>query len=117
MGEIGALRTAAELCFNEGDDETQCNWGFSGSSLLGGSNLVAINDQSDTPIPGFTAFINAAATAGSNTIEMNAAFGNGASGVIQEKYLKWSRDFYGAWTCTTNVDANYAPTGCDVSST
>src|SRR5690554_7863655 len=35
MGEVGSMRTAAEMCLMEGTSAADCQWGWSGSNLLG----------------------------------------------------------------------------------
>src|SRR5690554_8157813 len=40
MGEVGSLRTAAEMCLMEGETAASCDWGWSGSDLLGAGEAL-----------------------------------------------------------------------------
>ncbi|WP_237063354.1 pilin [Microbulbifer zhoushanensis] len=105
MSEVGALRTAMETCLLEGRDNIvtgapanpeDCNLGWTASNLLGvelQTGLeVTINDD--------------------GTATMAASFGGNAATVLTDKFLGWGRSVDGVWTCTTDVDQKYRPTGC-----
>ncbi|WP_406829074.1 pilin [Microbulbifer sp. ARAS458-1] len=105
MSEVGSLRTAMETCLLEGRDDivtgdpataTECNLGWTASNLLG----VSLQD-------GLEVTINDDGTA-----TMAATFGGNAATTIAGDYLGWGRSEDGIWTCTTDVDAKYRPTGC-----
>ena len=106
MGEVGSMRTAAEMCLMEGTAAADCDWGWGGSDLLGQDAAHSIQD------PGFTAsFDGTEAT-------LVATFGGAASAAIADGSLTWARDADGSWTCsTTDVDAKYQPSGCSGSAT
>ena len=112
MSESGQLRTALEVCFNEGrtaigNGAGQCDPGATGSNLLaGGGNAapgVALPAGSD--VPTVTDPLN-------NTSTIVAQFGNNANADIHGDTVTWTRDPQGQWTCTTNVDARWRPAGC-----
>ncbi|WP_438502577.1 pilin [Alcanivorax profundi] len=97
MGEVGALRTVVETCMMEGKDDTDCDFGWSSSNLLGA-------DLQD----GLSASIDLDA----NTAELEATFGGNSSAAINGDTLTWSRAETGTWTCTTSADEKYQPAGC-----
>ena len=107
MGETGALRTAIETAVLEGDDATalqtklaatgsNANLGWTKSNLLGNNGVPAI------------------AASGKN-ITLTATFGAKAAAAIAGGKLIWTRDEDGSWSCTTDVDARFAPAGCPAS--
>lgn len=102
MTEVGAIRTAVETCMMEGIPEAKCEFGWTKSNLLGAAKLQD---------PGLVATINT-----NNTASLVATFGANASSAILKKTLTWSRDDKGAWSCSTDVEEKYAPTGCPVKS-
>jgi type IV pilus assembly protein PilA len=111
MTELGALKTVVETCLLEGKttpvegdavNPTDCPIGFSGSTLLGvkiPANPGAGKGGADIAID-----------ADESTIE--GTFANSAAAALAEKTLTWTRDDAGSWTCTSDVDAKYAPNGC-----
>lgn len=120
MTELGALKTTVETCLLEGrltpvgpavvPGATDCAIGFTGSSLLG----AAANDLgADTTkkLGGVDVSIAATATADSTLI---GTFGNSAAQAISTKTFTWTRTPAGTWSCSTNVEAKYAPSGCTV---
>ena len=118
MGEAGNLKTAVEDCFNNGKltigaaSATTCDPGATGSSIQGeavGNSAPGITLPTGTAVPLITSPLKTGA-ADVNTIV--ATFGNRASAKINKATLTWSRSADGTWSCTTNVDAKYAPTGC-----
>ncbi|GJG97292.1 pilin [Cupriavidus pauculus] len=116
VGEMSALRTAAEACFNEGrttlaKDEAapaagECAMGRTVSSLVD----VAVNK-------GGFADVNFAAVNGTIT----ATMGNTASKAVAGAVINWNRDASGSWTCTITKSKDggwkdtFAPGGCAVS--
>ncbi|SDA51318.1 type IV pilus assembly protein PilA [Pseudomonas sp. NFPP33] len=111
MSESGQLRTAIEACINDGrltvgNAAGQCDPGATGSNLLTGGNSQVVGT---TPANAGTPTVPAALTTTSTIV---AAFGNNAAAALTGDTLTWSRTADGSWTCTTNVDANYRPTGC-----
>ena len=99
MGEVGSMRTAAEMCMMEGKSETACEWGWSNSDLLGAEGGYEIQEGLVATFTGTEA-----------TLE--ATFGNNASAAIDDKTLTWTRSTDGAWSCDTTVDPKYKPAGC-----
>jgi len=98
MGEVGSMRTAAEMCMMEGKDESSCEWGWSGSDLLGAG--------------GYTLQKGLVATFNGTGATLVATFGSNASAAIATKTLTWTRSTDGAWDCDTTVDDKYKPAGC-----
>ena len=122
MTELGALKTTIETCLLEGRLEpvapttaptsTQCSIGFTGSSILGAA-LANIGDDSTKKLGGVDVSIGETATANSTLL---GTFGNSAATAITGKTFTWTRDGSagGTWSCSTNVEAKYAPSGCTV---
>lgn len=104
VGEVSALRTAAELCITEGrtvvgNQAGQCNLGATQSSLVstnGGivtANLAAVNQT------------------------LTVTMGASASASILGTVVNWNRDVNGSWACTITGagpgwNASYIPQGC-----
>jgi len=106
MGEVGALRTATEMCMMEGISEANCNFGFTGSNLLGERELNTGNGNTQ----GLTVTFN-----GTEAIFI-ATFGNNASAAIAGNKLSWARSEAGTWACGTDfagAKEKYKPSGCE----
>ncbi len=110
MGETGNLKTAVEDCYNNGrsttiihtgdpSTTTECSLGTTTSNMLGAATTPAIGFPLVT--------MNS-----DNTASIVGKFGQNASGAIKDKTLTWARDAAGSWSCTTTVDAKFAPNGC-----
>ncbi|WP_100638692.1 pilin [Marinobacter salexigens] len=100
MGEVGSLRTAAEMCLMEGEDADACDWGWSGSDLLGAAATLDMG-----PVITFTG----------TEVTMLATFSGNASAALTgtgANQLVWTRTSAGSWACTTNVPEQYRPSGC-----
>lgn len=111
MDESGSLKTAIEACITDGKTTlgtgaNQCDPQATGSTILTGNSQVGATLPANTGVPQVTM------TAGAETIV--ATFGNGATGAIAGDAVTWARDANGSWTCTSNVDDKFAPTGCPV---
>jgi type IV pilus assembly protein PilA len=110
MDEAGSLKTAAEVCITDGKIATigtgpgECDPQATGSSILTGASQTGQTLPPDTGVPQLDL------TAGAETVI--ATFGNGATGALATKTLTWTRDANGSWSCATDADAKYAPTGC-----
>jgi len=118
MGETGNLKTSVETCLLEGRTvanssipaatamaATDCNLQATASSIQDGAKQVV------GTLPAGTGFPQVALDpAASSTI--TAKFGNGAAGTLTGKFLTWTRDVNGTWTCGTTVDAKYEAKGC-----
>lgn len=113
QSELGSLRSIVETCVLEGKDTAAtCSVGFPGSNLLGAS--FEVGKDTTKKLGGVTVNIDLTA----NTASILGTFGNNAAAALTTggaKTLTWARDNTGAWSCTTTVDAKYAPAGCTAS--
>jgi type IV pilus assembly protein PilA len=113
VAEAGALRAPVELCIlgektNLGSETatgSDCDPGAAGSSLQSGDSQVGAELPAGTGVPRISIESNADST-------ITATFGNSASTIIKDKKVVWTRDSKGTWTCQTNVDARFRPSGC-----
>ncbi|MBD9664597.1 pilin [Variovorax sp. VRV01] len=117
MGEAGSLKTAVDTCLLDGKTvvgtaAAECNPAASASTILVGAAQAGA--------PAVTAGVNgypqvslgATAAAASTVI---ATLGNSAAQPLKTKTITWSRaGDSGTWTCSTNADQKYVPTGCTV---
>lgn len=105
MAETGALRTAIESAILEGANKSKLetlrdatgddeSLGWTGSTLIDGD--IVFDGEVD----------------GDDGLKVTATFGDKAAATIDKKTLTWLRNKYGSWTCSTTVDARYAPAGC-----
>src|SRR5690554_908118 len=92
MGEVGALRTVAETCLMEGKDAAACDFGWSGSNLLG-----ALGDAEELDKGPSIKFDTAAKEATELAVEMTAKFAGNAAAVIKGQTLVWERNGAGNW--------------------
>ena len=113
MGETYQIKTAVETCILDGRTAavihsgtpaagqvaTTCVTGATQSNLLGAATTVAAG------YPTVTINDNGTAT-------INATFGTNAATALKTKTLGWSRTAEGTWSCSTNIDEKYRPTGC-----
>ncbi|WP_227714651.1 pilin [Marinobacter sp. DY40_1A1] len=106
MSETGSIRTAVENCMMNGISETDCEFGWSNSNLLGVRDLQG----------GANAGLDATIDSANNTANLTATFGGNASSAISGDTLQWNRDDTGSWTCSTDVEVKYRPAGCSSSS-
>lgn len=113
MAEAGAMKTAIETCALEGKTAANCQIGWTNSNLLAAEEEDASGTAADTGQGGLTITYPAADTEGAIT----AVFGQSAAQSIAGEGLIWTRSVEGSWTCTTSVDAKYAPTGCAATAT
>lgn len=115
MGEIGNLKTAVETCLNDGRNEivgatpgdaelTKCFLGGTASNLLTtGSNTLT---NGGAPVAAPTTI------AATGDFTLKGTLGQNAQNSVATKYVQWLRNQDGGWSCTTDVDAKYAPAGC-----
>jgi len=105
MSETSALRTAVETCLLDGiTDVDDCALGWTTSNLIGED--ASLNPGYDAQT-GLEVELNEDGTA---TIE--AEFGGNAATILKGKTLTWARADTGTWSCSTDVDAKFRPTGC-----
>ena len=114
MGELSSIKTTVEACILEGktvpvatnddvtDVATDCVLGVTASNLLGA-------DEGETIYDGLTVLMPATAEDVGNII---GTFNNSAATAIKTQTLTWERDVEGSWTCSTSVEAKFAPAGC-----
>ncbi|ATD65641.1 pilin [Neisseria weixii] len=112
MGESGNLKTVAETCILDGkltvgDQNGNCKIGATGSNLLAGAAQSGETLATGTGVPQVTLQDTGAAT-------IVATFGNNAAADLQDDTLTWTRTTDGTWSCTTNTDEKYVPSGCAV---
>lgn len=101
MSEVGAMKTAAETCINDGIEASACEFGWTNSNLIGAATK---NLQGDKLVATFGA-VDANST-------IVATFGGNAATSIKTQTLGWVRTPTGSWACYTTVDAKYRPAGC-----
>ncbi|MBI0067114.1 MULTISPECIES: pilin [unclassified Snodgrassella] len=118
MAEAGALKTTVETCILDGRTDLgntagKCQLGATGSNLMANTtpNAGDATPATGTGVPQVTM-----PTADNGTATIKAEFGNNAATTLKGKTLTWSRDNNGTWTCSTDVDAKYAPSSCPVGS-
>jgi type IV pilus assembly protein PilA len=117
MSEVGALKTAVEICVVEGRTtlgagNMQCDPGATGSSLM---TMPAANGAAPTlgelpagagvPVVTFPA-------AGGQTAVMTATFGNSAAAALAGQTLTWQRSTGGNWTCLSSVPVPFKAPQC-----
>jgi len=112
MQEAGAIKTAVEACINDGrltvgDAAGQCDPGATGSNLVTGGSQTTLVLPAGTGVPTI-----APSTPMTTAVVITGTFGNNAAAVLTGKVLTWTRTATGTWTCSTDVDANLKPTGC-----
>lgn len=112
MGEAGAVKTAVDVCLNDGrlavvtgaPAATECNLGVTASNLMADGNTVATLPTGQGAVT--------VATPMTTTQTIVAKFGNNANPAIKDKLLTWTRTVEGSWACSTDVDTKYKPAGC-----
>lgn len=113
MTEVGALKTIVETCLlenrttpveatNNAPSVTECVVGFTGSTLMGAGTSIGAGTNKG----GVLVTIAAAESV------LESKFGNSAAATLKDKKLIWKRNEAGSWTCSSDVDAKYAPNGC-----
>jgi len=126
MAETGGMKTLVEDCLNSGkgtigdatSDSTKCDPAVG----VAQSNLISTTSgakQGSSPDPASGTGYPQVAITGTGTpavptgaATITATFGNSAAAAISGKTITWTRSTTGGWTCGTNVDGKFAPTGC-----
>ncbi len=120
VAEVGALKTVIETCLLENRttpvntdpaNNTECNVGWTRSSLLAGS---------EAEIQGAGLSVTIAETAtdtapnGAETTMLEATFGGSASNALVGRTITWGRNDAGVWAChvSDTLDTKYRATGC-----
>lgn len=116
MGETSQIKTAVETCILDGRTAavihsgtpaagqvaTTCVTGATQSNLLGAATPVAVGYPTVT-------------IKDDGTASIIATFGTNAATALKTKTLGWARTAEGTWSCSTNIDEKYRPTGCSAS--
>lgn len=110
MGEAGALKTTVEACVLDGRFVVGAAAGECGPGATG-SNLVTGAAQDGTVLPAGTG-VPQVVLAATGVASITATFGNNAAATLTGKKVTWSRSAAGAWTCDSDADAKYNPSGC-----
>lgn len=110
MGETSAVKTAIETCLLDGKAAADCYIGWTNSNLLGAEETATESTAESTGQKGLT--VTYPETGGEASVK--ATFGGNAATTLKDKILTWARSEQGSWTCSTDVDAKYAPAGCPV---
>jgi len=103
VGETAALKTIVEDCLNNGRltigvAAGECDSGATFSNLSSDANGIPAE------------LVAGQALALEMTITTN--LGADASAAIDGKFVQWTRDANGAWTCGSDVEDKYKATGC-----
>ncbi|MDO4440777.1 MAG: pilin [Moraxella sp.] len=107
--ETSQLRSSVDICLLQGSKGSECQLGWTKSNLIedGGAAAAAASDTSlQTGQSGLTVTLD-------NTSKIEAVLGQDAASVLKNKKIVWTRDAKGVWSCTTDVDEEYRPAGCD----
>lgn len=116
VGETGALKTGSDTCIFDGKF-TQAAEGANPTTTecLFAAGATASNLQSGgTTTVGAGKPVVTLNTDG--TAKINATFGNNASAALvgaSPKKVSWKRAVDGTWTCNTDADDKYRPSGCN----
>ena len=108
MGEVGALRTAIETAVLEGAKKTDLTTMISAAGS--DKNLGWTKSNLLTGAPTFDGEVT-----GEAGLSVIATFGDKAAAAIATETLTWKRDENGSWSCSTTVEAKFAPSGCEAS--
>ncbi len=124
VGETGNLKTAVEDCMNSGRtaaivntgsgaagaEATTCSLGATASNIQGApvTNAADGGGVKDSGLPLVTI------DGETNEASIVGTFGQNAASTLAGDTVTWARSDAGTWTCTTNVEAKYAASGCPV---
>lgn len=116
MSETASIRTQAEICLAEGrtqttepgaddDRDRYCDLGN------------AVDEEYSTLLSGLEVTLVTTGNNASGDATVIATFGDAASTALSDSTLTWTRERdSGNWSCTTDVNEDYRPSGCDVAS-
>jgi type IV pilus assembly protein PilA len=109
VAELGSLKTAYEVCLNDGKTAVgECDLGWTGSNIL---SLTAPAATTAGTAPA-AAVTNGVALTTNGTISGTFA-GDAAATLADNGYtVTWTRSDIGTWTCETTAPDKYAPAGC-----
>ena len=112
MSESGQIRTAVEACILDGRNDIglaagECDPGATGSNLVVGGSQVGATLANGTGVPQITDPLT-------ETTTITATFGGNAAAAISNngQVLVWERSADGSWSCATDVDTKFRPSGC-----
>ena len=115
MGETGNLKTAVEDCMNSGRTATIINTGNPTDTTTCSLGATASNIQGAETNPVELGMPSVTIDGAANTASIEGDFGQNAASALLTKSVTWTRNDQGSWSCTTDVDAKYAPSGCPAS--
>ena len=112
MAESAGLRALVEACINEGalvvgSSAGECDPGAVGSTLIDGASQTSAALPVGTGVP---QVIFAADT----TVVIESTFSSFAVPFLVAKKLTWERALDGTWSCSSTIDPELRPRGCDL---
>lgn len=128
MGETGTIKTAVDTCIQAGKisgataSTTVCapaDFGATGSNILGVAD-GAVVDAGTAVAAGSNLGLPKVRVNSDGTATIQGKFGHNAAAILKSgtpKIVQWERDANGTWTCTTDVDPKFAPSGCPAGET
>ncbi|WP_290003075.1 pilin [Faucicola atlantae] len=110
MGELSSVKTAIETCVLDGKAAADCNIGWTKSNLLAATGAGDSNNSTaaDTGQGGLEITYPTKDAEG----KIEGTFGQNAAQKLHDSTLTWTRSTEGSWSCSTTVEAKFAPTGC-----
>ncbi|WP_331345469.1 pilin [Cellvibrio sp. UBA7661] len=111
MTETGGLRALIENCVNGGRTTVgsgldECDPNASGSSLIDGASQTAVVLAPGLGVPQVT-------FGAGGIVTVEATFSGQAHPVFASQKLTWQRSANGSWTCSTTIEEQYRPAGCN----
>ncbi|MDR0528483.1 MAG: pilin [Zoogloeaceae bacterium] len=113
--ETNSVRTAIELCHNEGrmtlgTAAGQCSVGYTCSNLIQGSKQDgSAACSTSVPVTGVPQVDN---NPMKTEVKLTATFSSTSSSQLRGKTIELTRDDGGNWTCVANIPAKFKPSGC-----
>lgn len=112
MSETGQMRTAIETCLLDGKKADECFIGWTKSNLLGASGSPSSSNDSTAAAPGQGGLKITYSLESTAENKIEATFGQNAAATLHKQKLTWTRSPEATWSCSTNVDEKFKPTGC-----